>query len=395
MILLFVYAITLVLAVLLSAMAHRSILSASVLFLAAGLLSSKVLLDVAPVEPGSPLVYAVTELALVCVLFTDGMKVSLPKLKSAWHLPGRALLLGMPLTFGAIAFFAHGLIGLNFKESLLLAAILSPTDPVFASALVGSEKISHPLRQLLNVESGLNDGLALPVVLTVLAALGMGSGSQQLPLPHVLWGLVWGSVLGMIVPVVVLNLEKLNIFSVSGHYRRLMAFSIGLLTFALAKCLHINEYLAAFFAGVSTASRGPQATSAFAELGESLSELLKLGALLVFGALFSPEFFKDLNIYILLFMGCVLFLARPLALGLSLWGSGLNFKERAVAMWFGPKGFASVVYGLLVLRAHLPQSHQIFHLAGLTIAVSIILHSSSDVPIVKVLERGPQRSIYG
>lgn len=100
------------------------------------------------------------------------MRVGFKDLRSAWRLPGRALLFGLPLTLALTAVFAHYIVGLPWLESLLLGAILAPTDPVFAAAIVGREEVPGRLRHLLNVESGVNDGLALPFVLVLLALTG-------------------------------------------------------------------------------------------------------------------------------------------------------------------------------------------------------------------------------
>src|SRR5919204_4755184 len=100
------------------------------------------------------------------------MRLSIRELLSAWHLPGRALLLGMPLTCCGTALFARLVVQVPWAEAFLLGAVLSPTDPVFAAAIVGREEVPQRLRHLLNVESGVNDGLALPVVVAMLAVVG-------------------------------------------------------------------------------------------------------------------------------------------------------------------------------------------------------------------------------
>lgn len=112
------------------------------------------------------------ELALFSVLFTDGMRVGWRDLRSAWREPGRALLLGLPLTVLVTAVLAHVVAGLPWLHAFLVGAVLAPTDPVFAAAIVGREEVPRRLRHLLNVESGVNDGLVLPVVLVLLAAAG-------------------------------------------------------------------------------------------------------------------------------------------------------------------------------------------------------------------------------
>ncbi len=119
-------------------------------------------LGVIDVHADDEIVWVLAELALFSVLFSDGMRVGLPELHGAWRLPGRALVIGLPLTLIITAVFAHVVAGLPWLESFLLGAVLSPTDPVFAAAIVGREEIPYRLRNLLNVESGLNDGFTLP-----------------------------------------------------------------------------------------------------------------------------------------------------------------------------------------------------------------------------------------
>ena len=147
-----VFAGTLLAAVLLSGLAERTVLSTAVLFLVAGFLAGGGVLDLLALQPADPLVIHLAEVALFGVLFTDGMRAGVRDLVSAWHLPGRALLLGLPLTLLVTALLAHFVVGLPWVSSFLVGAVLSPTDPVFASALVGREEVPYRLRNLLNVE---------------------------------------------------------------------------------------------------------------------------------------------------------------------------------------------------------------------------------------------------
>lgn len=378
--LLLVFAAVLLVAVLVSALAKRTILSTAVVFLVAGFLAGPGVAGAMTVRAGDPLVSTLAELALFSVLFSDGMKVGWPELRSAWRLPGRALLLGMPFTMIFTAGLAYWLTGLNWVEALLVGAILAPTDPVFAAALVGNDRVPARLRYVLNVESGLNDGLALPFVLVFLALAG-GDGGVQ-------WGTLTGELavglaIGVIVPWAAIKLEALRWFEASGTYAPLNAVAIGLLVLALGLTTHGNLYLAAFAAGVTVATCGPRQREAFGEFGELLAELLKLAALLVFGALMAPSFVAEIPLTGWVFVIAAIVVARPAALLLSFLGSELSPRERLAAAWFGPKGFASVVYGLLVVSALIPAADTVFHLVAVTIAVSIVAHSSTDIIVAR------------
>ncbi|MCM4083839.1 cation:proton antiporter [Paractinoplanes hotanensis] len=381
--LLLTFAVVLLLGVLVSALAKRTILSTAVLFLAAGFLLGPGVTDVLEIDAGSPIVSTLAELALFAVLFTDGMRVGWADLRSAWRLPGRALGWGLPLTLLVTAVLAHFVAGLGWAESLLIGAILAPTDPVFASALVGNDKVPARLRHLLNVESGVNDGLALPFVIVFLA---VAAGSDDLHLGELGLEVSLGIAVGVLIPVVAILLERSRFFSASAAYEPLNGLAIGLLVLAVAQATHANLFLAAFSAGITVATFGPRQRAAFEHFGENIAELFKLAALLVFGALISPQFLGEISWQGWVFAFLAIFVARPLALWLSFLRSGFDLREQAAAMWFGPKGFASVVYGLLVLDSAVIAADEIFHLVALTIVLSILLHSSTDVVVARAFD---------
>lgn len=392
MTLLGVFAGTLLAAVLLSELASRSVLSTSLVFLAAGLLAGPVGLGWVSLEAGSPGVGTLVEVALFAVLFTDGMRTGAADLRRAWRMPGRALLFGLPLALLGTAFLAHTLVGLAWPAALLLGAVLAPTDPVFASAILGREEVPWRLRHLLHVESGVNDGLALPVVLVLLAGM---AGAPEAHAGSLVAELALGVALGAALPAAVLWLESRSFLASHEVYEPLLAFSIALLLFAGASQLHANAFLAAFAGGVTVATLSQKARADFHRFGEIVAELLKLAALLAFGAFASPELVTGEGAGTLLFVALVLAAVRPLAIGLALAGSPLPARERLAAAWFGPKGFASVVYALLVLQTGVAAGERVYHLTVLVVAVSIVAHSSTDVLVARWLraeaEPAPER----
>jgi sodium/hydrogen antiporter len=385
--LLLAFAILLFAGVLLSGLAHRTILSTAVLFLLAGFVLGAGVTGVIDLQPDDDIVVGLAELALFSVLYTDGMRVGFSDLRRAWRLPGRALVLGMPLTFGITALLAHYVAGLPWTESMLVGAVLAPTDPVFASAIVGREEVPGRLRSLLNVESGLNDGLALPVVLVLLSVLAR----DDVEVTELATELGLGVVLGVVVPAIAVLLIRSRYTSATPLYASLGGLSIGLMVLGIAYATHANLFLAAFTAGITVATLAPDVEHSFAEFGELVTELLKLAAILVFGALISPAFLAEIPPSGYLFAVLALLLARPIAIFLALLRSNLPVAEQAVAAWFGPKGFASVVYGLLILEADVPGGDAMFHLIALVIFASILAHSSTDVPIAHAFARAQMR----
>ncbi|MDT3442644.1 cation:proton antiporter [Pseudofrankia sp. BMG5.37] len=386
MVLVAVFGVALLVAVLLSGLAARSVLSTSFLFLLGGALVGDGFLGLVHITAGSEIVGVTADLALFVVLFTDGMHVSFPALRGAWWNPARALGLGMPLAFAGMAVVTHLLVGLDWTTSFLVGAVLAPTDPVFASAIVGRREVPARLRQLLNVESGVNDGLALPVVLLLIAAAGPTSGTAEESLSTIALELVGGLALGVALPVVVAWLVRFRLLGAEPKLQPLLPLAVGVILYATCHLTHANPYLAAFSAGAVLASVSPDSKHAFEPLGEAFAELSKFAALLVFGSLLTPSLFGDLPLggYVAVVLAIVLI--RPASLLLSLAGSRFSRREKLTAAWFGPKGFASVVYGLLVLESGIPQGHQAYTLIAVCIAVSIVAHSSTDVPIARMFD---------
>ncbi len=383
---LLIFAVTLFLALLVSDLADRSVLSTAVLFLVAGFFVGPGMLNFLPLKFGDPIVMHLAELALFSVLFTDGMRAAIGDLVRAWALPGRALLFGMPLTLIITALLAYFFVNVSWIEALLLGAILSPTDPVFASAIIGQKAIPGRLKHLLNIESGVNDGLALPLVLVCLSVIGKyQAGYTGLGIE-----LLVGVAIGVAVPWVACWVRRSNLVGVAQPFEPLFAVSIGLLVLAIATLAHGNIFLAAFAAGVTVASARPALRDEFHRFGELITELLKLGTLLLFGALMSPRLFLDLHAPDFLFALLALILARPAAMGVALWRSELDWRERMTAAWFGPKGFASVVYGLLLFERGVPNADRLFRLIALVIVGSIVAHSSTDTLLARwFVEREP------
>lgn len=379
------FGVVLLISVSLSGVAARTVLSTALLFLVAGALLGEGGFGLVAIPSDGPFVTTLADLALFTVLFTDGQRAGLPALRAGWRLSGRALGLAMPLTMVGIAVPAHFLAGLDWPTAFLVGAILSPTDPVFAAAIVGRADVPLRLRRLLNVESGLNDGLALPFVLIFLAT----AAGQDAHLGTVALELVAGLALGVVVPAVVVLAWRLRVLTAEPRLQALGPLAIAVLLYATCHLTHANPYLAAFAAGSTIATLDRTAAEHFEHFGDLLSETTKFAALLVFGALITPDRIADLSVGDWAVAVLAILLVRPAAMMLSLLRTTLPARERSVAAWFGPKGFASVVYVLLAVQAGIPAGDHVFDLVAITIAMSIVLHSSTDVPVAKALRVEP------
>jgi sodium/hydrogen antiporter len=382
MVLVLTFGVVLMITVALSGLAARSVLSTALVFLVGGALVGPGVLGLIEVSPDGPLVSNLADVALFTVLFVDGGRLPVRQLRAGWRLSGRALGLGMPLTLVLVAVASHYLVGLDWTTSLLVGAILSPTDPVFASAIVARTGVPVRLRRLLNIESGVNDGLALPFVLVFLS---LATGSEA-GLGEVALELVLGVALGVVLPLLTALLFRIPVLGAEPKLQPLGPLAMAIVLYGLCELTHANSYLAAFAAGITLATTAPRASHAFHDFGELISELTKFAAVLVFGALLTPTFFADLTVGEWLVAVLSLLVVRPASVLISLWRAKLPRRELYAAAWFGPKGFASVVYGLLVLQSGIPSAGTVFELVALAIAVSIVAHSMSDVPVAKAFD---------
>ncbi|MFM8599896.1 MAG: cation:proton antiporter [Mycobacterium sp.] len=385
MVLVLAFGIVLLISVSLSGVAARTVFSTALLCLSIGALIGPGGLGFIPLTAQDDIVSVLADIAMFTVLFTDGQRANIRALRDNWRLSGRALGLGMPLTMIGIAIPAHYLAQLDWPTSLLLGAILSPTDPVFASALVGRPDVPLRLRRLLNVESGLNDGLALPFVLIFLAM----AKHEDSHLGIVLLELLLGVVIGAAIAAIVALAWRSRYLTAEPHLQPLGPLAIAVVVYAVCHLTEANPYLAAFAAGSTLATMDHVAVEHFEPFGDLLSEITKFAALLVFGTLITPERISHLDWSDWFLAIVAIIVVRPASMLISLIRTPMPRAERLTAAWFGPKGFASVVYGLLVLRAEIPEGERIFDLIAITIALSIALHSSTDVLIARRLRVDP------
>lgn len=373
------YGVLLTIAVLVSHRAHTTVLSTSVLFLVAGAALGQIGPSVVDVDISVQAIGEAARVALFTILISDGTQLGAREILAAWRLPGRALLIGLPLTIAVVAVAAHLVLGVSWIASIALGAALSPTDPVLVRSLLDRHVVPRRLRRLLHVESGLNDGLALPVLLV---ALGHGRGIGE-TLLDVAGGLVLGAAAGFIT-----LLQRVSWLRITKTYEPLFGVAIALTVFGAARLLGVNELLAAYAAGVGIATLAPDVAHAFQRLADPISEALKLGVLLIFGA--TATIATDWRA--LVFAGITLVMARPIALVFALARKKLPRDEWLTAAWFGPKGFATLLYGALILESGMPGAWRLLTIAGLVVAASVIAHSSTDTLVVRHFDRLQARS---
>jgi NhaP-type Na+/H+ or K+/H+ antiporter len=304
-------------------------------------------------------------------------------LQRAWHPPLRALTVAMPLTFLLVAAFAKLVTDLTWTEAFLLGALLSPTDPVLSSSVVTNPRVPRVIRHSLNLESGLNDGLALPAVLAFAAALDPTDKNfvwWRFVLEDVGIGLVTGLVLGGVAAYLLPRGRALG-HEISPRQKSLYALGAAFGTYGVAVATpHGNGFIAVFVAAIVLGMLRPDIRECFESRSEDLIELVKLAIFVVFGSLLTfSDLFND-GWAAVAIVAATLLVIRPLAIFVSMVGMRLSTAAKAFMGWFGPKGVATMTFSLLVLAKNIEQGRRIFDIAALAVMTSIIAHGLTDHP---------------
>ncbi|HET8538187.1 MAG TPA: cation:proton antiporter [Solirubrobacteraceae bacterium] len=368
----------LVLGALVSGIAHRSFLSLTALFVVAGFLLGDGAFGVLEFDKQSGFVQQLALVALIVILFRDGLEVEAEMLQKAWHLPVRNLAIGMPVTAGIIAVVAKWLTDLSWTESFLLGALLSPTDPVLSSSVVTNPRVPRLIRHSLNLESGLNDGLALAPVLALAAALRLDDKDftwWTFVIQDIGLGVVFGVGCALIASVL------LPRDGIPDHQRALYGLGVAFLTYGVTTLPpHGNGVIAVFVAGIVLGIRRPDVRAYVEARSQDIIEVVKLGVFVVFGSLLTFGGLFDDGWAAVAIVVVTLLVARPVALWLALAGTRTDTATKAFMAWFGPKGVATMTFSLLVLSQPVAAGQRIFNLAALVVFCSILAHGLTDQP---------------
>src|SRR3954454_2391315 len=376
----------LALAAALSGLMRGTVLSISVLSVATGLILAEA--GAIHVDGSDTAVVHLFLLALIVTLFSDGLLVERELLVVHWGPVVRALLIAMPLTLVLLALAAKLLFSeLGWAEAFLLGSILCATDPVVTSAVVTSQRVPAPVRHALNLESGLNDGLALPFVLffIILASPGGDAGSEAAQLfGEAAFGAALGLVLGLGAGRLTRHLPGGGIVR---RYEGIYALGVGLLAYGLADVTVGNGLIAAFVCGISLAVAERDIADDFVVFSENVSSILQVITFFAFGALIVTTGYHSNVALLIAFIAFAIFIARPVAIFLSFVRVDLPQPHQGFIAWFGPKGVAGILFAELVLNSDVGQANVIFETAAFVILASIVIHGLTDTLGTTWIER--------
>lgn len=366
-----------------------SILTGPMLFSLFGLIAGPAVLGFVPLQISNEVVHLLAEVTLILVLFSDAANIDLAQLRRDHNLPVRMLLIGMPMTIAlgtltAMLFFGS----LNIWEAALLAAILVPTDAALGQAVVSNRLVPVRIRQALNVESGLNDGIALPFVL-IFAALASAmhgdtnaGGWLLFGAKQVIFGPIAGIAVGHIGARLTARCYRTHWMSESAEGMIALGLAFG--SFALAELMHGNGFIAAFVAGLAFGNTLQHKCKFLYEFAESEGQILILLTFTAFGAAMIPQALNAVTFAYLAFAIAALTVLRMLPIHLSLLGTGIKPVTSGFLGWFGPRGLASVLFVLLILEeADIENETTLFSVVIFTVALSVLLHGITAGPAAR------------
>jgi len=366
-------------------------ISGPMVFMVFGIVLSPLLLNIAHLNIDDGIVKTIAEIALIIVLFSDSSTINIKKFRNQWKIPARLLFIGLPLTiifstYAGTLFFSQE----NLTNLLLMALILAPTDAALGKAVVTDKKLPLKIRSAINVESGLNDGIVFPILITVVLLilshreLGNDSSWILYLFTQISLGAIIGAFNGYVGAKLLTKAVKNNWIIES--YRNLSPISLAILSFYFAEYFGGNGFISAFVAGVFFGSFSKVIDIQTEAFLEGAGEILILISFLVFGLTFIPATIEYWDLPVLLYALLSLTLFRMLPVALSLTGLKLSLSTKLFIGWFGPRGIASILYVMIVAHKIVDiQGHEkLYAVITLTILLSIILHGLSARPLVKL-----------
>ncbi len=366
---------------------EKSPVSGALVYVAAGILFGPHLLGLVDLQVDGKALSQLAEIALAICLFTDSSNANLNVLRRVEAIPIRLLLIGLPLTIALGLCLAWLIFGnLSFFEVALIASMLAPTDAALGKAVVTNPAVPAKVRESLNVESGLNDGICVPVILFFIA-LTAGSVEAnesaalvaKLTLNVIGIGMAVGLVLAVLGGFALRNCARRG--WVGGTWLQIPIIALALLCFALAQLLGGSGLIASFVGGLTFGGLTKRHKQQFLEAAEGTADAVALVTWFAFGTVILRFLMPGFAWQVLLYAVLSLTVVRMLPVFLCLIGKGLHRDTLLFMGWFGPRGLASIVFAVMVIAERLPGNDTIVAVVAWTIVLSIVLHGLTANPL--------------
>lgn len=374
---------------LVSSRLRQSVVTAPMVFALFGLLIGDGGFGLLRLQFGNGAIHLLTELTLVVVLFTDASRIDLKLLRREHNLPVRLLAIGLPISIALGTFAAWFLFDeLNLWQAAVLATIVAPTDAALAHVVVTNKLVPVRIRQTISVESGLNDGLCLPLFVIFLCGARIAEHPETATywIQFVMMQVGLGPLVGIGVGYVGAKLVEYASFRkwISHSFLELTTLALALLAYGTAEMVGGNGFIAAFCAGLTVGSVSRTLCVAIREFAEAEGQLLTLLVFLCFGAALLPIAFANITWIGFFYSLMGLTVLRMFPVAISLIGTKLRPETRLFVGWFGPRGVASIVFALMLLNeTAVPAHKEIFAVAMMTVALSVLSHGLTAYPLAK------------
>jgi NhaP-type Na+/H+ or K+/H+ antiporter len=365
----------------------RLSLSGPIVFVATGTLLGPFGLNWFSPTPDSVNGKALIDVTLALFLFVDAASADLGVLRKNWRIPGRMLLIGLPASICLGALAASWLFpSLSLYEAAILGTMLAATDAALGKAVVTNQSVPHHLREGLSAESGLNDGLCVPVLLLFIAlehgAAPSGGGlALELLTEELGIGLLVGAIIAFVAAKAIVRARAAN--SLGDVWQRTSVPALALLVFAVAQLLHGSGYIAAFVGGLCFRAAMKEDLHSLIVPAEGLGEVMAMFAWILFGLMLVPAALPFITWVEVLYAVLSLTVIRMLPIMVSLQGTGEQLQSRVFLAWFGPRGLASLAFATMVWSADIPAAGTLVSVTILTVVMSLVVHGMSARPFAR------------